>query len=523
VTAAKNNVYDGQAVHLGRPAQTRLVFFLSWIALLLGGRTGLFRDPGTYWHILTGARIFHAGFPHTDWLTFTFVGRPWIAHQWLGECLMALLNRAGGFDALLVATSGALALLCGWLFHRLITGGMTAAAAGFAIAIFLLSSAHHFHVRPHILSLLAFAWMYARLVDFEAGRIDVAKLWPFIPLFWLWANSHGAVVGGLGTFALAVTGWIAAFLARRESPVASWRQIGQLAALLVVCAGVGLINPYGADLPRTWTSILGSPLLPRMIVEHASLVRTQSWQVLAMMALYAAAFIATLVGSWPSWPRITWLLPAIWAALTFARIRQAPFFAIAAILVLADLLRQAGWVARLRRRGLRLHEDSADGPGRCEPFPRGPALALLAALLATFAVHTASPRDWLVKLDREQWPIDLLPSLHALADRLPPGAALLNDMPFGGFVAFHEPRLRPMVDDRWELFGDDFMMASFRAEPGWLEDLTDRHDVRIALAEPGTPLAAYLDSARARARGWTEVAASPAAVLFRRAPLSRGR
>src|SRR3954452_22521124 len=101
-------------------------FFLGiWFFFMVAGRSRLFRDPGTFWHTVVGRRIISTGyFFDTDPYTFTFAGKPWIPHQWLGEGTMAVLNHVGGFDTLLLATATLLAAVFTGLGIRLLRCGL---------------------------------------------------------------------------------------------------------------------------------------------------------------------------------------------------------------------------------------------------------------------------------------------------------------------------------------------------------------------------------------------------------------
>src|SRR5207302_3260424 len=92
--------------YLGSPT---LIFLGIWLVLMIGGRSRFFQDPGTFWHVATGNQILANGFIDTDPFTFTFAGTEWIPYQWLGECVMAVLDRIGGFDVLLVCAARILA------------------------------------------------------------------------------------------------------------------------------------------------------------------------------------------------------------------------------------------------------------------------------------------------------------------------------------------------------------------------------------------------------------------------------
>ena len=102
-----------------------LIFLGLWLSLMLVGRSHLFRDPGSLWHIVVGQHILAQGdLPHTESFSCTFAGKPWIAQWWLGECVLALLHEIGGLDTILLATACLLAVLYTWLGHRLLRVGM---------------------------------------------------------------------------------------------------------------------------------------------------------------------------------------------------------------------------------------------------------------------------------------------------------------------------------------------------------------------------------------------------------------
>jgi hypothetical protein len=487
-----------------------LIFCGAWAVLLVAGRSRLLRDPGTFWHILTGERIFTDGFPRADWLSFTFGGRPWVAHQWLGECAMATLHRLGGLDALVVATSGALALLLAWLFSRLVNAGVTRFAALLVVALVFLASSLHFHVRPHIISIWLFAWTYSRLTDVEAGRRTLRSMWALPFVFLVWVNAHGAAVGGFATLGIFVAGWTVAWAARKPSPIRSMRESAAVWALVAACAATIPLTPYGLDTARAWFAILASPELPQRIIEHASLVRTGSWEVLVLGAVYLVA----VAGAPRTALRVSSVLPLVWLVLTFERVRHAPLFAAAAALALGDLLPRVRWAAWLQEKGIRLR-----GPQEVVSGPRVAAASAAAVVLALVAVavhHHSRPAGApaTAVLDPAQWPVELVPGLRAVEHEVPPGEPVLNDMSLGGFIAYHAPGLRLFVDDRWELYGDDFMVAQIDPDPRWLDGWVARSGVTVAVAAAGSPLQRYLDETD----GWQCVASARAGSLYRRAP-----
>src|SRR5262249_19377956 len=151
-----------------------------------------------------------------------------------------------------------------------------------------------------------------------------------------WSNVHGGALGGLATMGLAVAGWSCARLARLESPITGFRQVALLVLLIAACGLTALVNPYGLRLPRAWVEIMGSPLLPRIIQEHAPLdPRSPDGRMILLFGLVYAGALASLR---PWKPRVTWLLPLFWFYETLTRVRHAPLFSIAAALALAEML-----------------------------------------------------------------------------------------------------------------------------------------------------------------------------------------
>src|SRR3954471_24678732 len=77
-------------------------FLLVWVLLLLAFRERGFYDPGALWHVKVGEIILADGFPHTAPFTYSLAGPTWVPQAWGAGVLMAMANRAGGFDAMLL-------------------------------------------------------------------------------------------------------------------------------------------------------------------------------------------------------------------------------------------------------------------------------------------------------------------------------------------------------------------------------------------------------------------------------------
>jgi hypothetical protein len=481
------------------------------LLLLIGGRSRFFRDADTFWHTVTGQKIIQTGqFIRADPYSCTFPGKAWVAYEWLGECGMALIHDTAGLDGLLLATVTLLAGLYAWLAGRLIRGGLHWSLAGLVVVLALAASSSHFHIRPHVLTLLFFAWTFAALCTFEDGRIGLPRLFWLVPLCWVWANIHGGVLGGLGTIGLALAGWGAAAVLGWPSPLNTLRRWLGLLALLLLCSLVTLINPYGLALPRVWYELMSSPVLPRLVREHAPLSPLSLDG--GVVLLFGGLYLFLLAGVLPGRPRATWLLPLAWLVLAVSRIRHAPLFGIAATLALAEMLPATRWARWLAGRGDLFQYPPPDSRPN---FDWRPCLLPGLVVLAAAAWVLVEPDRRLAHLDEENWPVALLPQLRDYERSQPPGTPIFNEYELGGFLIYYTPDLRVFVDGRCEVYGPDWLWdvdQAMRYHPERIEQWADQYGFDRALVESGSGFDLYLKEAP----GWTEIGRTPSAALYAR-------
>jgi hypothetical protein len=499
-------------------AETGLFLGL-WLFFMVGGRSQMFRDPGTFWHTMTGRRILASGrVIDTDPFSFTFVGKPWVAYEWLGECFMAVLDGFGGLDTLLLATATILACLYTWLAHRLLRSGLHWFPCTFLVMLTVAASANHLHVRPHIGTIVFLGLTYGLLCDFESGRIGPARLFWLVPLFVVWSNVHGGALGGMATLGLAVAGWCGAGLAGLDSPIERFRQALLLVVLTVACGATALVNPYGVGLPRTWLEIMRSPVIARIIDEHAPLDvrRPEGWMVLFLGLVYLVA-----VSSIRPWkPRVTWLLPMLWFCATLSRVRHAPLFSITAGLALAEMLphtRVASWLARPGRDWFWFPSGDRQPERTLGVRAAGLPLAVVLTAVLFQGAGVRAPilgRGW-VRLDPEHWPVDLLPELRQAERDHSQGARVFNDFLFGGFLIYYTPGLKVFIDDRCELYGDLWLTQfseAMKHDPGRIEAWNRDYDFQYAIVHTRSDFDRYFE----RSPDWSAVKKTDAATLYRR-------
>ena len=488
---------------------------LVWVTLMIAGRSRMLRDPGTLWHVIVGRRIIDGGrFLDVDPFSFTFGGRPWIAQQWLGECVMSVVHDLAGFDGLLLTTVTGLAVLHGWMAHRLLRGGLAWPATASLVMIGVAAGANHLHVRPHVATMFGLGLTFAWLGDVEAGRLRLGQLWwRLVPLCAIWSNAHGGVAGGLASLGLVVAGWCLSRLAGRDSPVMTMKQGAGAVLLVLACSLTILANPYGWRLPGVWVSIIGSPVLPRLIIEHAPprLVGPDFALLVGLGLLYGVVLLGTPMRAW----RATWLLPLLWFGLAMTKVREAPLFALATLAALADVLphsRAAGWLARPGRDLFHPAPLGARRPsGRTWVVPAAVVAVGLGLQVAGVSLPILG-RGW-ARLDPDHWPVELIPELRRIGSG-PGGRNVFNDILFGGFLIHYAPGARVFMDDRCELYGDEWLEKSDRLErdPEGLRRWLSEYRVDYALVRPGSGY----DLAFEGRAGWSVVGRARSATLYRR-------
>jgi hypothetical protein len=469
------------------------LFFLAlWLILLVAFRERGFYDPGSLWHVKVGEIILTDGMPRTDPFSYTFAGQRWMPQQWGAEVLMALVHERTRLDGLLLAFATGTALLFTLIFRRCLHGGMGWPLAALVVGGCLFVGAFHYYVRPHMFTIALLGWTMMCVVDYERGRCTEWRLTALIPLFVLWTNLHGGVLGGVMTLGLAVAGWGVIFLLSgrtptvregvgiswsqdcgdkggaseiaklhplpdgRGSPIKSWRTAILLAAIVVACLLTPFVNPHGLEMMRIWQRIVGSKVLPEVISEHMPMDPTRPLGI-AVMAL-GAFYLVVLAGALPT-VRVSWLIPLVWFGLSFKGIRQGPLFAIVAAVAIADIWRHTIW-----HRLLVKHGDGTMATDSPKPEPAGaswwaiPAFAVIVSLTLQLGGRTVPVigAGW-ARLDPDFVPTDLNNYVYKQVNQS--HVRLFNDANLGGYLIYHAPKVKIFMDDRCELYGDDWIKA----------------------------------------------------------------
>jgi hypothetical protein len=164
----------------------------------------------------------------------------WVAHEWLGEVVIAWLFDYFGWIGLLMATSLSVATAVAMLL-RVLLRTLAPVHAMIATALACAVAFPHVLARPHIFTLpILVAWV-ATLVRARSEHRAPA-LRP-APLMLLWANLHGGYMFGLVLAAL-LTGEAVLTAGNWPACIRAARLWGRFGAASVLAA---LITPFGIE------------------------------------------------------------------------------------------------------------------------------------------------------------------------------------------------------------------------------------------------------------------------------------
>lgn len=496
-----------------------VLFICLFVILLAAGRSRFFKDPGTFWHVRAGELMLDSrSLLTSDPFSYTFGGQPWTPFEWLGEIVMAGIFRTGGFDFLLLAAATLIAGTYACLGSRIARSGLHWAVAICLTGLAMAAAASHFHIRPHLVTAALLALTVCSLSAVEAGRSSIRSLVWLVPVFIIWSNIHGGVMGGIATVGIVFCGWLILAALKYESPIRTRRGAIELCGIGLLILGSPLVNPYGFNLPKTWIAIMTMPEVKQVIVEHFP-INPRDPANAPFFAL-GAIYLSLLCGL-RRMPRATWLIPIIWFVLGCDRVRNMSLFGIVALAAIADLFPHTRWADWLAAKRPDFYVPAVPKRG-----VKKSGLAIVAlAIIAVMAIQQSGSslpavgRNW-VKFDESVWPMPLLDAIHREAGdkgEIP----IFNEVNLGGFVIGFAPEYRNFVDDRCELYGgtwlkafDDANQAGGAIASRFLEDQQSRFGrFDFALTRIGT---GFDDSFRDRPKEWVCVDQTEKYAFYRR-------
>jgi hypothetical protein len=191
----------------------------------------------------------------------------------------------------------------------------------------------------------------------------------------------------------------------------------------------------------------------------------------------------------------------VWFFLALSRMRHTPLFAISVAIALGEMYpytRWVQWFSQKRSTFFSLQPEKRNYIWKhAISFP---ILIPIVLIISSFVFQINGfhvpviGRGW-AKLDHHHWPMDILPELERIEDSLGDRAPIYNDDPFGGFLIFFAPRLRVFIDDRFELYGGNFLRTYIEAaekNPEIIDSWAKKYGFSYALTVKNTGYDKYL-------------------------------
>jgi hypothetical protein len=420
----------------------------------------------TWWHLRAGHDMWVSG--HlllNDTFSHTVRGVFWPNHEWLSQILIYGAYALGGLPLLTLASAAAVTGAWAIVWRETPAPPHTK----FLITVpVIVTACTAWSPRPQVLSLLLVTVTLALLRRRRYGWLP--------PVFWLWANLHGAVVMGV---LLLGAGLLAALVERPES-------LRRLVLCMALCLLAMCATPLGWHF---WIEIVQSLARVRQL-------RIDEWAPPALAAPALLPFwltIAVLIGLAATRGRalardpaarreghVTLCLCALAIlplALTAAR-NVPPFLMLAVPAVAA--LRPKAWDALTLR--------SAPHPGVNR------AIAMTAAILVALAV----PAAYASRLDRLQWtplPASSLAALDMCRGNV------YNRYDEGGYLIWFAPDHKVFLDGRQDPYPPALIKEQLRVEStGDFGQLFRRYDIGCTYLPADS-----LVGARLLRAGWTQL------------------
>lgn len=421
---------------------------LAWGAGIAGAPL---TDNSFLTHLATGRLILDRGsVPTTDPYTFTAAGTDWTVQSWLASVAYASAERLGGVVGLrslvLLVFLASAALL--WRLSRPCTSLVPRLAILFG-SLYIVTGL--WGERPFMAGVLGLGIVWLTL-DRQV------PCWTMIPLFWLWANTHGSFPLGAGLVVLVLIGRkLDGESIVHERRVLAWTVAG------VLISAIGPLGPRALLFPLT--ALSRADVLAEIV----------EWQPAKFTSLDQRLFLvlvaATILGlvRRPSWalavPTVVFVLGAVVAQ------RNMVMAVMVLTPVLATTVSPFGELVTDRR------------PALINAYVGVGAVALIAAVASTLTSpfgaldgYPARPLAFVGQSGAEGEPFaaqDIVGNLLSLLD----GEEALV-----------------FVDDRVDMLPESVVrdgLVLLRGQPAW-DEVLDRYGLDVVVWERSRPLGALV-------------------------------
>jgi hypothetical protein len=511
-------------IHLILPSVTDLIFIVVLFSLSYSALSSrLLGDAGIGWHIRNGELMLRTHMvTRVDVFSYTMNGRPWLAWEWLYDVIIGAVHQWLGLNGVVFFTAIVIASTFALVFRTLLSRGSLVQISLVLLLLAMGASMIHFLARPHVLSWL-FTLVWFHLLDsaeISAGKRKRLFLLPLLTL--LWVNLHGGFLFGLGLLGLYWTAAVIGYWRNKDSQdrrtAALW--IKQWSALAMISFLATFLNPQGYKLHAHIYHYLSN----RFLMNHIDEFRSPDFHGVAQEC-FAILLVVTIIAFYVAHGKVraSQLLIVLFASYSgLYASRNLPVASILLILVAGPLLSAAvrdaasnSELPRRTRRFLSRCSSFSMRMGGLEQRLHGHLWPVAAVIFGLFVcIHggkIGSHQLMDAHFDAKRFPVH---AAEVIAERGIHEPIFSLDSWGGYFIYRFYPNMKVFVDDRHDLYGEEFLreyLTAIRLAPGWEKVLDERH-INWVLMPRGSSLANMLEVTRR----WRVAYSDPVAALLER-------
>jgi hypothetical protein len=464
---------------------------------------GRWADPDLWGHIRFGQLTLTLGHaPVRNPYSYSAPGYLWRDPEWLAETLLALAYDTLGIVGLKLMKFAATALT---VLLMALAAAETRASVRIQLVVLTVAGVAlipMMQFRPQLFTFMLLSALMVLLAR-DSFRPPGASIWLALPIFALWANTHGGVAAGLAAMALyaGIRG-----LEDLAGGRGLWTSI-RLGGVTLACAAATLVNPYGGGNWLAVEQAIRNPMTRAFISEWQPMMfkMAEQWHESPAVAVNYGVVIALPLGlavCFAMRPRGDDLaLVAIAALMAFGAWLSVRNMALAVIVTVAPLCRHAALVLEKRRFG---------DPAAVEP--RETANEILVGALALLIVLLSGlfSRTLIVQFGIPKSAVDFMQA-HDLRGNL------LCDFSWGDYFIWRmAPASKVFIDGRYDfaypmpVIRDYF---DFKFDSPHAAAVLDSYPHDYVLMTPTSPVRELM----ARRPDWKLIYRDPRVLMFARA------
>lgn len=432
-------------------------------------------DPDYGWHVRVGERMAQTGHIQTENdLTYTAAGYDWVDHEWAMNLWFYFMS---DHQWIVILLFGAMAA---YPFIKVLENAKTRTAR-ILIILAAVSISPFVYIRPAIVSLFLFSWLWGHLnAKFDWRILGKTRFyWLLVGFFFIWANLHAGFVQGLFLLGLFIL-WdhlYDIFKLRhfdRETFVYD-------CLLMAGCCLATLINPFGWELWHEVLRIATSVETKKYINEWTPVIFSSCFKLLY--------FYIPIIWLWHKYRRLldyrTQFIAAIFFVIAFFAVRNYMPLVIVSLPILvmgATLL----------------------------PNQKKYRYLLIPVFIGLMVLE-----GWFLSVNRVPitYPVEAVKTLNVYSQYH--DVRLFADYGWGGFIEW-QTEIKPFIDGRmphWLINGrsltEDYMNIYYRNDQEVTARVFDEFKINTVLSKPNEELKNYLVG-----QGWIVLVENPVSMLL---------